>query len=160
MIPWTVVCQVPLSMQFSRQEYCSGCHSLLKGIFPTKESNSGLLQCRQMLYHLSHYDSLQIFPEEWGVLEHLYLISLSASFLWDSLQSKGSASLLPPASFPLRGYFLSQNLCTFNPQRGMCFWRTAEIVSSLSSLRSGWVPNLNQDWVHRKSEVAPDGNRL
>ena len=24
MIPWTVVCQVPLSMEFSRQEYWSG----------------------------------------------------------------------------------------------------------------------------------------
>ena len=24
MIPWTVACQAPLSMGFSRQEYCSG----------------------------------------------------------------------------------------------------------------------------------------
>ena len=27
--PWTVACQAPLSMEFSRQEYWSGCHSLL-----------------------------------------------------------------------------------------------------------------------------------
>ena len=31
-----------------------GCHSLLQGILPTQGSNPGLLQCRQMLYHLSH----------------------------------------------------------------------------------------------------------
>ena len=31
-----------------------GCHTLLQGIFPTQGSNSGLLHCRQMLYHLSH----------------------------------------------------------------------------------------------------------
>ena len=31
-----------------------GCHSLLQGIFPTQGLNPGLLQCRQILYHLSH----------------------------------------------------------------------------------------------------------
>ena len=31
-----------------------GSHSLLQGIFPTQGSNSGLLQCRQIPYHLSH----------------------------------------------------------------------------------------------------------
>ena len=32
---WTVTCQTPLSMGFSRQEYCSGFHALLQGIFLT-----------------------------------------------------------------------------------------------------------------------------
>ena len=31
-----------------------GCHCLLQGIFPTQESNPGLLHCRQTLYCLSH----------------------------------------------------------------------------------------------------------
>ena len=26
--PWTVTCQIPLPMEFSRQEYWSGCHFL------------------------------------------------------------------------------------------------------------------------------------
>ena len=30
------------------------CHTLLQGIFPTQESNPGLLHCRRILYHLSH----------------------------------------------------------------------------------------------------------
>ena len=30
------------------------CHFLLQGIFPSQESNPGLLHCGQMLYHLSH----------------------------------------------------------------------------------------------------------
>ena len=70
----------PLSMGFSRQEYWSGvplpslmdcidpwnypCQntgvgspSLLQGIFPTQGSNPGLLNCRQILYHLSHQGS-------------------------------------------------------------------------------------------------------
>ena len=35
----TVACQAPLSMGCSRQEYWSGCHALLQGIFPTQGSN-------------------------------------------------------------------------------------------------------------------------
>ena len=34
--PWTVACQAPLSMKFSRPEYWVSSHSLLQGIFPTK----------------------------------------------------------------------------------------------------------------------------
>ena len=95
--PWTVTCQAPLSMEFSRQEYWSGklfpspgdlpnpgieptspalkAHSLpaesqgkpknigvgglslLQQIFPTQESNQGLLRCRRILYHLSYQGS-------------------------------------------------------------------------------------------------------
>ena len=31
-----------------------GCHFLLQGLFPTQGSNLGLLQSRQILYHMSH----------------------------------------------------------------------------------------------------------
>ena len=34
-----------------------GCHSFLQGVFPTQGSNPGLLNCRQILYHLSHQGS-------------------------------------------------------------------------------------------------------
>ena len=40
---WTVAHQAPLFMGFSRQEYCSGCPTLLRGIFPTQGSNPCLL---------------------------------------------------------------------------------------------------------------------
>ena len=42
--PWTAVCQDSLlcSWGFSRQEYWSGCHALLQGIFPIQGSNPGL----------------------------------------------------------------------------------------------------------------------
>ena len=89
--PWTVACQAPLSMEFSRQKYWCGLLfpspvdlpnpeieprspalqvdseplgkpkntgvgnlSLLRGIFPTQESNRGLLLCRRILYQLSY----------------------------------------------------------------------------------------------------------
>ena len=34
-----------------------GCHFLLQGIFPSQESNPGLLHCRRILYSLSHQGS-------------------------------------------------------------------------------------------------------
>ena len=41
---WTLACQASLSMGFSRQEYQSGCHAFLRGIFPTQGSNPCLLR--------------------------------------------------------------------------------------------------------------------
>ena len=49
--------QVSLSMGFCRQEYWSGLPFPLQGVLPTRESNPGLLHCRQILYHLSHQRS-------------------------------------------------------------------------------------------------------
>ena len=52
-IPRTVAHQAPLSMGFSRQEYWSGLHLLLQGIFLTQGSDPyllHLLRCRQILY--------------------------------------------------------------------------------------------------------------
>ena len=51
--PWTATHHVPLSMGFSRQEYCSGLPFPPLGIFPTQGSNPGLLRCRWVLYRLS-----------------------------------------------------------------------------------------------------------
>ena len=47
--PWTVAHHAPPSMGFSRQEYWSGLHFFLQGIFLTQRSNPGLLHCRQTL---------------------------------------------------------------------------------------------------------------
>ena len=36
-----------------------GCHALCQGIFPTQGLNLGVPHCRQILYHLSHQESLK-----------------------------------------------------------------------------------------------------
>ena len=41
--PWAVACQIPLCMEFSRQEYWSGLHFLLQTIFVTQESSPCLM---------------------------------------------------------------------------------------------------------------------
>jgi len=58
--PWTVAYKAPLFTEFSRQEYRSGCHFLLQGIFPTQ--GPGFWHCRQMLYCLSHQGSPKLSP--------------------------------------------------------------------------------------------------
>ena len=45
---WTVVCQAPLFMGFSRQEYWSGLP------FPSPEDLPNLLHCKQILYRMSY----------------------------------------------------------------------------------------------------------
>ena len=52
--PRTVPCQTSLSIGLSKEEYWSGLHFLLQGIFLTQGSNQGLLNCKQILYCLSH----------------------------------------------------------------------------------------------------------
>ena len=52
--------QVPLSTEFSRQEYWSGLPFPSPGIFLTQGLNLGLQHCRQILYHLSHQGSPEI----------------------------------------------------------------------------------------------------
>ena len=52
---WTVACQVPLSMEFSRQEYWAGCHFLLQGKWfrPRDWNHISCISCigRPILYH-------------------------------------------------------------------------------------------------------------
>ena len=57
---WTVARQVPLSVEFSRQEYGVGSHFLLQDVFPTQGSNLHLyVSCtgRWILLPLCHLGS-------------------------------------------------------------------------------------------------------
>ena len=89
MTPWAVALQVPLSMEFFRQEYCNspgkdtgvGCHSLLQGIFKTQESNSGLLPCRQSLYCLS-YQGGHIY-KQFLIYKKFFTFSLANSIIFN-----------------------------------------------------------------------------
>ena len=55
---WTVACQAPLSMGFSRQESWSGLPCPLLGIFLIQRFNLHLLHCRQILYHWATGEAL------------------------------------------------------------------------------------------------------
>ena len=73
--PWTVAHQAPLSMGFSRQEYCSGLPIPSPGDLPNPGMNLDLPHYKQVLYHLSHQGSQ---PTDYfiTVLEMLYLLPI------------------------------------------------------------------------------------
>ena len=55
--PWTVAARLLCPWDFPGKNTGVDCHFLLQGIFPTQESNPGLLHCRQILYRLSYEGS-------------------------------------------------------------------------------------------------------
>ena len=57
-IPWTIASQAPLSIEFSKQEYCSGLSFPSPGDLPNSGIKPRFLHCRQILYCLSHQGSL------------------------------------------------------------------------------------------------------
>ena len=61
--PWTVACQAPLSMGFSRPEYWSGQPFHFPGDLPNPMTEPNNSHCRWILYWLSHQESPRIL--EW-----------------------------------------------------------------------------------------------
>ena len=60
-----------------------GSYSLLQEIFPTQRSYPGLLNCRQILYHLSHQGSLVILLGVWSLTKCTLIFAKSWSLLSD-----------------------------------------------------------------------------
>ena len=144
----------------------AGCHVFLQGIFPTQESNMGLLHCRQILYWLSHQRSpngrrLCPFPSkfpshcpEWATVKfsecssllsivyadtlHAILQKDFSAFLWDTKWSHTHKVL---RIMPSTSYFF-----------GHAF-RSCRI----SVLRSGIEPETRQ-WKPRILTTRPPGN--
>ena len=56
-IAWTVPTRLLCPWDSPGRNTGVGCHFLLQGIFPTQESNPGLLHCRQMIYQVSYEGS-------------------------------------------------------------------------------------------------------
>jgi len=57
--PWTIACQAPLSMGFSRLEYWSGLPFPSPEDLPDPGIKPGLLHCKPILYQLSYEGSPQ-----------------------------------------------------------------------------------------------------
>ena len=139
---WTVACQAPLSVGFSRPEYWSGqpfpspeghpnpgieprspalqadslpagsqgkpkntgvgSLSLLMQIFPTQESNQGLLHCRWILYQLSYEGSHPDVEE--GTKNRLgFVRDMANNFSVDDSQVERGAGLVSFVYLSLRG---------------------------------------------------------
>ena len=90
--PWTIAYQASQSMGFSRQQYWSGCHFLLQGIFPTQGSNPGLPHRGRHFTLWAQWWSLS----PWDFLSHIFpyekakaLDCVDHNKLWKILKEMG-----------------------------------------------------------------------
>ena len=94
--PWTIACQVPLSMGFPRQEFWSGLPFYL-GIFPTQGSNPHLLHWQADSLPLNHQASppntllppylwqrMEEFTWLWGKTQHFLVSPKWLNYFWSS----------------------------------------------------------------------------
>ena len=94
-IPWSVALQVLLSMGFLRQEYWSGLHFLLQGIFltqgsPATSALAGRFFTTGKLYHLGNLDivivnfmcQLYLFSVPGYLSNSVSGVSVEAIFRW------------------------------------------------------------------------------
>ena len=91
--PCTVACQAPASTEFPRQQYWSGCHFLLQGVFLTQGWNPWIL----LLLHWQA-DSLPLAPPgkhslRWVVKRKLYERTEVTQQFQRSAQVDGSIAL-------------------------------------------------------------------
>ena len=77
-----------------------GCHALLQGIFPTQESNPGLLHCRQILYQLSYAGSLNYLLGIIIFVLHPLLVIGCSNKLCENIIYTPSGNLLDPGIKP------------------------------------------------------------
>ena len=81
-IPSTVAHQTPVSVELPGKNTGMGCHSLLQEIFLTQGLNLALLNCRQILYHLSHKRCL-----EWYIWFNMQTVRWSRNTQWKIIVS-------------------------------------------------------------------------
>ena len=145
--PWTVVCQAPLSMGLPRQEFWSGWHFLLQGIFPTKGLKPGLLHCRQILHRLSHQRS----PSVDLSLSHNLKHRVYQPVCWlKQMSNQGSQGQNPFLESP-SGSFLAPALIRIRPHNS---WPLGFSSSSSPSLLLGRLKKSNKPkWCNPSSEL-------
>ena len=105
--PWTIACQPPQSMGFSRQENWMGCHFLLQGIFPTQGLKLHLLYWHADSLPLSHLGSP--FSPATSPLCH------STPVVWASLLSPALASLFYPRDLSSCSFYSPYKLPLSSP---------------------------------------------
>ena len=115
---WTVACQAPLSWNSPGKNTGVGSHSLLQGIFPTQRSNSSLLHCRQILFHLSHQGSpFIVIIKYWlycNIVEYIFIAHFIPNSLYLLLPYPYPAPppiFCPPITASLFSVRLSASFC-------------------------------------------------
>ena len=132
--PWTAACQAPLSLTLDKNTGV-GCHALIKGIFPTQESNPGLPYCRRILYELSHKGSPIAAEVSMKCLG--YCLVCSKNYITVHSFFHISEPIIPETNFEFSFYpLIAQNRMIVAVTQGGCFCCCCSVASAESdSLR-------------------------
>ena len=125
-----------------------GSLSLLQGIFPTQESNLGLLHCKWILYQLSYQGSPEYYCE--GTIS---LVPTSSDVRWASGSDKPKGSLLQHVRIPV---YPPEPVCYVIPSsdppnptlqgKALCFLNQPRLLPGLEcSCRRGKMQSLLQN---------------
>ena len=156
--PWTMACQAPLSMEFSRQEYWSGLPFLPQRILLTQEWNPQHWKTDSLLLYYHQFSSVQwlshvqLFGTPWiaACLASLSNTNSRSLFTLMSIESVLPSNhlilchplLLLPSNFPsIRVFSIESVLCIRWPK----YWHFSFSISpsnehpGLISFRTDWL---------------------
>ena len=117
-----------------------GCHFLLQGILPTQGSNSGLLHCRQILYHLNYLGS----PKVSAAQDNILVSFTSKSFTWGLLLTGGGTPFAAMLGRTGRGkpFLLSEGNRPHYPTLLLILGRELRVTAEVIHLHS-LIPYFN-----------------
>ena len=137
--PWTVAHRGPRPIEFSRQEYWSGCHFLLQGLFLTQGPNLQSLASSRQVDSLSlvspgkprgERKPLRNDGESLGVSSDIYLLPLLAEF-----QPRPESK----AAVDTNAYETRGKICT---QRPCCIYESLSIRDLFPSFAGNFKRSL------------------
>ena len=146
---------------FSRQECWSGLPCPPPGDFPTQRSNSGLLHCKQILYHLSHQESRFSVWEDVKIIWH-WNSSLAMQIYYLGAKTHNSPSYFSPPWIPVRAVGCNLTLSITGGWASLFFLFTSSLLQVINLTILGgilWsvcptvlgmlIPGSGKDFVER-----------
>ena len=149
--PWTVATRLLHPWNFPGKSKGVGCHFLLQGIFLTQGSNPGILNCRQILYCLSHQGitttTIIALIKKWLTFTS---VQFSHSVVSDSLQPSGLQHTRLPCPSPTTWVY--SNSCPLH-------WLCHPTISASVILFSSCLQSLPASGSFQMSQFFPSGGQ-
>ena len=168
-VPWTVGCQAPLSMEFSRQKYCSGLAFPTLGDLPDPGIGPTFLLCllhwQVVLYHCNTWETpqynvesnnIEVCAKHTGVLTNKAINSAGNERLrGESRKSREEKTMGAFKEWPngqgAVAFQAEETNSTVTQSEGHTYWKKSKWPGEAwpqIARRSVWVHNKERSWSH------------
>ena len=168
-VPWTVGCQAPLSMEFSRQKYCSGLAFPTLGDLPDPGIRPTFLLCllhwQVVLYHCNTWETpqynvesnnIEVCAKHTGVLTNKAINSAGNERLrGESRKSREEKTMGAFKEWPngqgAVAFQAEETNSTMTQSEGHTYWKKSKWPGEAwpqIARRSVWVHNKERSWSH------------